>query len=175
VGVKHETKRARAVQQIETVRAMAQMGDIAAVVWYRGLTAKEMYEFQIAARKVDVTIKVIRNRLAHRALEGTAFVCLQAVLEGPVLLVFSKHGPRVVAGLLRDFSKSHDKLVVKHLAFEGELLPASDLDTMADLPNKEEAVTLLLSVLQSPLHQLLSVLVEPQARLVRTLVAIQKD
>jgi large subunit ribosomal protein L10 len=173
VGLKHEKNRLRAVQQIEAVRAMAESGHMASISWYRELTAQEMYALQLEARKAGVAIKVIRNRLAYRALEGTAFACLQPALKGPVLLAFSMHEPRAVARLLRDFSKTNNRLVVKHLAFEGELLPATYLDSMADLPSKEEAIVHLLSILQLPLQQMLFILAEPTKKFLRTLAAIK--
>lgn len=175
MGLKHDQNRARAMQQIDAVRAMAQTGTMGAIIWYNGLTAQEMYNLQIAARKVGIVLKVIRNRLAQQALQDTPFACFQPVLNGPVLLAFAQQSPGELARLLRDFSKDHNKLVVKYLAFEKELIPASDLDTMARLPTKEEAIAQLLFVLKEPVYQLLRVLESPQSQLLRALLAIKKD
>jgi large subunit ribosomal protein L10 len=171
VALQRETKRKRAIQQIEAIRAVAKTAHMAATVWYRGLDASELYQLRVSARQLGVYIKIVRNTLAHRALEGTTFACLQPVLEGPVLLAFSLNEPASVARLLRDFSKGHSQLIVKHLAFEGQLLGAQDLGNMANLPSREEAVARLLSVLHLPAHNLVRVLKEPSTRLIRVLDA----
>jgi large subunit ribosomal protein L10 len=137
------------------------------------LTAEEFYNFRNEGRKAGVYIKMLRNRLASRALENTQFACLQPVLKGPILLAFSMKEPNSAARLLRDFSKKHENLVVKHLAFEGQLLEARDLGTMADLPSREEAIARLLAVLQAPLRKMLYVLSEPPAKFIRVLSAMK--
>lgn len=168
-----ELKRERANQKIQSVYEVAQKAHMGAIATYNHLSAADMYEFRVAARKVGVYIKIMRNTLAHRALEGTPFACMQPVLKGPILLAFSMNEPGSVARLLRDFSKDYDKLVIKHLSFEGQLLEAKDLSNMANLPTRDEAITLLVTVLQAPLRQLLGTLTEPTNRLVRTLTSIK--
>ena len=167
-----EIKRARAIQQIEAVQDAAKSAHLM-VTAKQCLTAEEFYNLRNAARKAGVYIKVLRNRLASRALEGTQFTCLQSALKGPILLAFSMKEPNSAARLLRDFSKKHENLVVQHLAFEGQLLEAQHLGTMADLPTREEAIARLLAVLQAPLRKMLYVLSEPPAKFVRVLSAMK--
>lgn len=167
-----EKNRARATQQIEAIQEAAKTAHLMVVAEQR-LTAEEVYKFRNAGRKAGVYIKVLRNRLASRALEGTQFACMQTVLKGPILLAFSMQEPNAAARLLRDFAKKHENLVVKHLAFEGQLLGAQDLGTMADLPTREEAIARLLSVLQAPLRKMVYVLSEPPAKFVRVLSALK--
>lgn len=165
-------KRAHAIEQIEAVHEIAKKAHMG-ITADQQLTAAEMYELRLSAKKAGVYIKVLRNTLAHRALEGTAFACLQPVLKGPILLAFSINEPGSAARLLRDFTKKHEKLVVKHLAFDGQLLESKELGNMADLPTREEAIARLLAALQSPLQKLLYVLSEPVTQFARTLTALK--
>jgi large subunit ribosomal protein L10 len=173
VSLQREIKRKRAVEQIEAVRKVAKTAHMGAVVEYRGLTASALKDLRIAALQAGVYIKVIRNTLACRALEETEFSCLQSTLTGPNLLAFSLKEPGSVARLLQEFSKNHAQLIVKNLAFEGQLIDAKDLAKMASLPTREEAIAQLLRTLEMPIKHLLRVLVEPQARFIRALIAIQ--
>ena len=62
---------------------------------YRGLTVGELTELRVSARKADVYLRVVRNTLARRAMEGTEFACMQDVLTGPLVLAFSNDEPQL--------------------------------------------------------------------------------
>src|SRR5690349_5373831 len=89
---------------------------------YSGLTVAQLTRLRKSARESSVYIRVVRNTLAKRALEETPFACMQEVLVGPLFLAFSKEDPGAAARLMRDFVKDNDKLKVKALAIEGQLL-----------------------------------------------------
>ena len=138
---------------------------------YIGLNVAEMTELRRSARTAGVYLKVVRNTLARRALEGTKFDCMREELTGPLLLAFSNEEPGSAAKILRDFSKSHEKLVVKLISLDGKLLAASDLERVANIPSLEQARSMLLGLFQAPLAKFLRVLSEPEAKFARLLAA----
>ncbi len=140
---------------------------------YRGLTVGEMTELRQQARKVGVYMRVIRNTLVDRAVEDTAFVCLRPVLQGPIILAFSRHEPGAAARLIKDFAKTHEKLVVKGIAIDGQLLDAKQLEFIANLPTKEESISLLMAALKAPITKFVRTLAEPHTKLVRAIAALR--
>lgn len=156
------------VAEVNTVAAGAQS---AVAAEYRGLTVAEMTALRAEARNADVYLRVVKNTLARRAVEGTDFVCMSDRFRGPLLLAFSSEDPGAAARLIRGFAKDHDKLVAVAVALGGELYEGSDIDRVASLPTLDEARAQLLRVLQAPAVQLVRTLAEPGAMLARTLQA----
>jgi large subunit ribosomal protein L10 len=140
---------------------------------YRGLSVSEMTELRAQAREKGLYMRVVRNTLARRAVEGTDHACLAEALVGPMLLVFSQDEPGAGARLLRDFMKNHDKLEVKALALDGELLGADKLKSVAELPSRDEALAQLMSVMQAPITKLVRTMAEPYASAVRVMGQIR--
>jgi large subunit ribosomal protein L10 len=118
-------------------------------------------------------MRVYRNTLARRAVEGTQFACMVEALTGPLVLFFSLEEPSAAARLIRDFIKSNQKLEVKALAIDGELLAADQLKSMADLPSRDEAIALLMSVMQAPTTKFVRTLNEPVAQFARVMGQIR--
>ena len=156
---------------VAEVSAVAATAHSAVAAEYRGLTVGEMTELRSAARKANVYIKVVKNTLARRAIEGTSFECMQGSLKGPLVLAFSREDPGAAARVFKGFAKDHDKLVTVALSIGGELYAASDIDRLAALPTLDEARASLLRVMNAPLTQLVRTLAEPAAMLARTLQA----
>ncbi len=140
---------------------------------YSGLTVAEMIELRAKAREAKIYMKIVRNTLAKRALEGTDFACVNEALTGPLVLAFSNEEPGAGARLVREFAKEHENLEVKALSIDGQLLPATSLEAMAKLPTRDEALSMLLSVMQAPITQMVRTLAEPQAKLVRVIAAVK--
>jgi large subunit ribosomal protein L10 len=140
---------------------------------YRGLTVGQMTELRSKARASGVYMKVIRNTLAKRAVEGTDFVCLKQALVGPTLVAFSHEDPGAAARLLRDYAKNFEKLEVKAVSIGGALFGADQLDRVATLPTRDEALALLMAVMQAPIVKLARTLNEVPGKLVRTLAAVR--
>src|SRR5262245_55064342 len=99
-----------------------------------------MTELRRKARTSGVYLRVVKNTLASRALAGTDFECLKPGLKGPLLLAFSREEPGAAARLLKDFAKGHEKLVVTALAVGGRLLPATEIDRLASMPTRQQAL-----------------------------------
>lgn len=87
----------------------------------RGVTVDKMTELRKAAREAGVTMRVVRNTLLRRAVEGTDFECLQDTFVGPTLIAFSNEHPGAAARLFKDFAKANDKFEIKGAAFEGKI------------------------------------------------------
>ena len=140
---------------------------------YRGLSVGDMTTLRSQARKAGVHLRVARNTLVKRALKGTSFECMNESLVGPVLLAFAGEELSAGARLIRDFAKTNEKLVVKALSLGGKLLEAKQIDTVAKLPTRDEAIAQMLAVMQAPIAAMLRTLSEPHAKMVRTMAAIR--
>jgi large subunit ribosomal protein L10 len=139
---------------------------------YRGLTVAQMTELRARARKSGVYMRVVKNTLARKALAGTTFESVGAKLKGPLVLAFSKDDPGAAARVVKDFAKAHEKLVATLVSLGGQVLPGAEIDKVASLPTREQALAILLGVLKAPVQKLVGTLAEPAARLARTLAAV---
>jgi large subunit ribosomal protein L10 len=156
---------------VTEVAAVAKVAQSAVAAEYRGLTVAEMTKLRVAARQAGVYVRVVKNTLARRAVEGTSFECMKSSLKGPLVLAFSRDDPGAAARVVKGFAKEHDKLVTVALSIGGELYPGSDIDRLASLPTLAEARTSLARVMNAPLTKLVRTLAEPAAMLARTLKA----
>lgn len=140
---------------------------------YKGLKSSDMTELRAKLRQLNgVNLHVVRNTLAKKAFVGTNYEELIKHLHGPVVLAFTSDEPSIVAKLLRDFAKEKEKLSVTALSIEGKLLGGNQLDLVANLPTKQEAITKLVVVIQAPIVKFVRTLAEPTAKLVRTVAAV---
>lgn len=140
---------------------------------YRGLTVAELTGLRAKARETGVYLRVVKNSLARRAVEGTEFECMKDALAGPLMLAFSQDDPGAAARLVRDFAKDNDKIVVKLVAVGGQLLEGADIGRLANLPTREEALSQLMAVLRAPLDKFARTLNQVPGKLVRTLDAVR--
>jgi large subunit ribosomal protein L10 len=140
---------------------------------YRGLTVTQMTQLRAKARQSGVYVKVVRNTLARRAVKGTEFECLDTALVGPTLLAFSLEDPGSAARLMKDFAKDFEKLEVKAVSIGGVLMGADQLDRIATLPTRAEALATLMAVMKAPIGKLTRTLNEVPGKLARTLAAIR--
>ena len=140
---------------------------------YRGLTVGQMTELRAKARRQGVYMRVVKNTLARKALAGTSFESVGPKLKGPVVLAFSKDDPGAAARVVKDFAKANEKLVATLVSLGGQVLSAAELERVASLPTREQALSMLLGVLKAPIVKLVRTLAEPPAKLARTLAAIR--
>jgi len=141
--------------------------------YYSGISVPDMTMLRKQARGSGIYLRVVRNTLAKRALENTEFACVRDALVGPMVLAFSQHEPSAAARLIRDFAKSNDKLVVKVIAIGGQMFAPSQLDMVAKLPTKNEAISQLMAVMKAPIGKFVATLAATPIKLVRTLVAVK--
>jgi large subunit ribosomal protein L10 len=160
---------------VAEVAEIASSAYSAVIAEYSGLESTDMDDLRAKARDGGVYIRVVKNTLARRAVEGTDFACLQESLVGPLLMAFSQEDPGAAARVLKDFAKANNKLVIKALSVSGQLLAASEIDRLAKLPTKEQALSMLLSVMQAPITKLARTLNVVHSKFVRTIAAIRDD
>jgi len=132
----------------------------AAVADYRGLTVNEMTSLRVEARKSGVYLRVVRNNLARLAIKGTDFECLNDALVGPLVLALSMDAPGASAKLFKNFQKDHKSFEVKNLVMAGELFGPEKLDDFAKIPTRDEAIAILLNIMQAPVTKLARTLKE---------------
>ena len=112
---------------------------------YQGLTVADMTELRASARESNVFLKVVKNTLAKRAFDGTDYDCMGDSLSGQLVFAFSLEEPGSAARVIKDFAGKNDKLVVRLVAFNGELLDPSEIKRLASLPTRETQVCETLS------------------------------
>jgi len=111
----------------------------------RGCTVSEMTNLRRQAREANVNVRVVRNTLAKRAVEGTEYECAQDSFKGPSLLAFSMEDPGAAARIFKDFAKENENFELKAAAFEGN---AVDVAMLAKLPTYDEAIARLMSAMK---------------------------
>ncbi len=140
---------------------------------YSGLTVGEMTDLRVKARASGVYLKVAKNTLVRKAVEGTEFECMQEQLTGPLLYAFSMSDPGAAARLVKDYAKEHNKLIARLVAVGGQLYGASELERMSKLPTYDQAIAMLMAVMKAPIEKFVRTLAEPHAKLVRTVAAVR--
>jgi large subunit ribosomal protein L10 len=145
---------------VAEVQEAAKSALSAVVADSRGVTVEDMTALRKEARANGVWLKVVRNTLARRAVDGTDYACLQDSFVGPTIIAFSTEHPGAGARILKDFAKKNEKFELKTAAFEGELV---DITMLASLPTYDEAIAKLMSVMKEA----------SAGKLVRTIAAIR--
>jgi len=140
---------------------------------YRGLSVGQMTELRAKARTQGVYMRVVKNTLARKALSGTAFESVGPQLKGPLVLAFSKEDPGAAARVIKDFAKGNDKLVATLVSIGGQVLPGKELDKVASLPTREQALAMLLGALKAPMQKFAGTLAAGPSQFVRTLAALR--
>jgi large subunit ribosomal protein L10 len=138
----------------------------------RGLTVTQMTDLRAKARKDGVYLRVVKNTLARKAVAGTPFECIAPALKGPVVLAFSKDDPGAAARIVKAFAKDNDKLVTTLISLGGLLLKPADIDRVASMPTRAQALSQLLGVMRAPIAKFVGTLAAPNLKLVRTLAAV---
>ena len=158
---------------VEQVNAVAINAVSVGVAEYRGLNVEQMTNLRNSAIDSDVSLRVVKNTLAKIALAKTECECITSVLSGPVILGFSQKDPGAVARVFRDFIKDNEALVVKGLGVSGEFVDADQLKRIADLPTKDQAISMLMALMLAPTEKLARTLNEVPTKLTRVVAAIR--
>lgn len=146
--------------------------EAAVLAEYRGLTVTQMTELRRKARESDVYLRIVKNTLARRAVEGSDFECLKDQMAGPLAFAVSSD-PAAAAKVLHDFSRENEKLVLKTGAMSGKLMSMEELKALATLPGRAELLARLLGTMQAPVQKFVQTLNEVPASFVRTLAAVR--
>jgi large subunit ribosomal protein L10 len=138
------------VQEVAQVAAESQS---VVAAEYRGITVSQMTELRAKAREQGVYMRVVKNTLARRAVAGTSFEAIGPKLKGPLVLAFSKDDPGAAARVVKEFAKANDKLVASLVSLGGQVLPGSELERVASLPTREQALSMFLGTLKAPIEK----------------------
>lgn len=145
----------------------------AALADYRGMTVSELTDLRRRARAAGVTLRVVRNTLLQRAVAGTQYEGLAEAVAGPTMLALSTADPGAAARLLKGATADFEALAVKALCVDGRVFGAEEIDRLASLPTREQAIAQLMATLQAPVAKLARTLQEVPARLTRLLAAVR--
>jgi len=168
LGLNIEQKKA----VVAEVSAQVAKAQAIVVAEYRGLEVGNMTELRREARKTGVYLRVLKNTLARRAVSGTPFEKLTDQLTGPLIYGISAD-PVATAKLLDQFSKGHDKLVIRAGAMPNAVISAKEVKALASMPSRDELIALLMGAMQAPVAQFVRTLNEVPARFARTLAAVR--
>ena len=156
------------VQEIAKIASTAQS---AVAAEYRGLTVQQLSSLRSNARELGVYVKVIKNNLVKIAIKDTSLECMDSSLKGPLIFAFSKDELGAAAKLVNDFKKDNDLLKPIAMAVNGELIDVEKLSQIAALPNRDQAISMLMAVMKLPIEKFVRTLSAPNVKLVQTLSA----
>ena len=142
------------------------------VAEYRGLDVGRVTQLRAKARKSGLYLRVLKNTLARRAVQGTPFEKLTDQLVGPLMYGISKD-PVAGAKVLSEFAKDNEAFVIKAGAMPNTMMSAKDVKALALLPSREELLSKLLGTMQAPLAKLVRTMNEVPGKFVRTLAALK--
>ena len=139
---------------------------------YRGLPVGKITQLRARARASGVYLRVLKNTLARRAVQGTPFEKLADQMVGPLAYGISDD-PVAAAKVLHAYAKGNDKLVIKGGAMPGQVMSAKEVGALASLPGREELLARLMGTMQAPATKFVQTLNEVPGRFVRTLAAVR--
>jgi large subunit ribosomal protein L10 len=160
---------------VAEVASFAEKAISAVLVDYSSLTANQMTQLRNAARNANVYLRVVKNTLSRLAFKDTELACLHDSLVGPLFIALSFNAPSDAARLLKDYAKKFDKLKVTALSVSGQRYSAEQLDLIASLPTRDEALGKLLYVMKAPIEKMVRTIAEPHTKLVRALAEIKNQ
>ncbi len=160
-------------QIVSEVAEVAATAHSAIAADYSGITVDDMTSLRAKARADSVYLRVVKNNLAKLALADTDFSCMSDGLTGPMILAFSQEDPGAAARVIKDFVKEQDKFEVKMIAIGGELLEASQLETLSKMPTRDQAIAILMGTMIAPVEKLARTMNEVPGKLVRCIAAVR--
>ncbi|NVO04567.1 MAG: 50S ribosomal protein L10 [Rhodoferax sp.] len=142
---------------ISDVTTLAAKAQTLVIAEYRGITVADMTKLRNAARSAGVTLSVLKNTLARRAVAGSAFEVVADQMSGPLIYGFSVDAV-AAAKVVAEFAKTNDKLVIRAGAYGGKVLDVNGVKQLANIPSKEVLLAQLLGLMQSPISRTARVL-----------------
>lgn len=158
--------RAQKAEAVAEMHDLFQTGETLVVTHYSGLTVAQLTSLRQRLLQSDASLKVTKNRLAKRALEGTRFESMIKLFTGPTAVAVSKD-PVAAAKVAWDFAKENEKLIIVGGAFAGQVLDAKDVERLAKLPSLDELRAKFLALLVTPATRVATVLQAPALQLAR--------
>ncbi len=137
---------------IAEVTSLAAKAQTLVIAEYRGITVADMTKLRADARSKGVTLSVLKNTLARRAVAGSGFDVLADQMTGPLIYGFSEDAV-AAAKVVADFAKTNDKLVIRAGAFGGKTLDINGVKQLASIPSKEVLLAQICGLLMSPMSR----------------------
>ena len=137
---------------IDEVTGLAAKAQTLVMAEYRGITVADMTKLRSQARDKGVTLSVLKNTLARRAVADSAFDVLSDQMTGPLIYGFSTDAV-AAAKVVADFAKTNDKLVIRAGAMSGKVLDVNGVKQLANIPSKEVLLAQLCGLLMSPISR----------------------
>jgi len=142
---------------ISDVTGLAAKAQTLVIAEYRGITVADMTKLRNAARSAGVSLSVLKNTLARRAVAGSRFEVVSDQITGPLIYGFSEDAV-AAAKVVAEFAKTNDKLVIRGGAYGGKALDVNGVKQLASIPSKEVLLAQLLGLMQSPISRTARVL-----------------
>ena len=142
---------------ISDVTTLAAKAQTLVIAEYRGITVADMTKLRNNARSAGVSLSVLKNTLARRAVAGSAFEVVADQMSGPLIYAFSVDAV-AAAKVVAEFSKTNDKLAIRAGAYGGKVLDVNGVKQLASIPSKEVLLAQLLGLMQSPISRTARVL-----------------
>ena len=142
---------------ISDVTSLAAKAQTLVLAQYRGITVADMTKLRSTARSNGVSLTVLKNTLARRAVVGSQFEVVSDLMTGPLIYGFSEDAV-AAARVVADFAKTNDKLVIRGGAYGGKALDVNGVKQLASIPSKEVLLAQLLGLMQSPISRIARVL-----------------
>ncbi|MGH7267353.1 MAG: 50S ribosomal protein L10 [Candidatus Rokuibacteriota bacterium] len=152
-------------ESIEELRTRLSGARAAVLTEYRGLTVQQISELRKQLKSAAAEYRVVKNRLARIAVEGSPLEALRTHLIGPTGLVIVRRDPVAAARALSTFARTTPALTLKVGIIDGQVLEPKDLRAVADLPSREALRSQIVGALQGPMAQLVGLLMAPQREL----------
>lgn len=142
---------------INEVTSLAAKAQTLVMAEYRGITVADLNKLRVSARSNGVSISVLKNTLARRAVAGSSFEVASAQMTGPLIYGFSEDAV-AAAKVVADFAKTNDKLVIRAGVYGGKALDVDGVKQLASIPSKEVLLSQLCGLLKSPMSRTAAVL-----------------
>lgn len=139
---------------------------------YRGVGVTKLTDLRSKARESGVYLRVLKNTLVKRAIEGTPFAHLSGDMTGPLIFGMSED-PVAVAKVLNNFANENDLFVIKSGALPNEVMDEVKIKALASLPSREELLAKLMGTMQAPIAKFVRTLNEVPTKFVRAVAAIR--
>ena len=156
---------------VKEIAEIASTAQSAVAAEYSGLTVQQLSSLRSNARELGVYVKVVKNNLVKIAIKDTSLECMDSSLKGPLIFAFSKDELGAAAKLVNDFKKDNDLLKPVAMAVNGELIDVEKLSQIAALPNRDQAISMLMAVMKLPIEKFVRTLSASNVKLVQTLSA----
>ena len=168
MGLSLEQKQA-VVSEVSAKLANAQAVIVAE---YRGIGVENVTQLRAKARKSGLYLRVLKNTLARRAVQGTPFAKLADQMSGPLMYGIAQD-PVAGAKVLAEFAKENELFVIKGGAMQNAVMSAKDVNTLATMPSREELLAMLMGTMQAPVAKLVRTMNEVPGRFARTVAALR--